>query len=244
MKKAKLEVKEELLLLNPDCILDKKGVEVHTFKAFFPFDKLSDSNGYKLQNGLWDKINILRKDKYLSVAIRVDLTNPREHPGGFDKFAALMYGISFNQILLNNCCGEMPSIVHFNDNATKFPDKTTMAMFYRKEDDVVIIYLEALVPPDPTTNSQTSFLHCEYNKSTRNFSHIDGSIKTYSQKLYEKRYNETPTKATHSDINYNKIFRIDGNISFSEWLNLIPAFFNSNPLIEEMLKNAHEYYSK
>jgi hypothetical protein len=239
LRQAGLKVDENLLLLSPDCVLNKRGVVVRLGNAFFPFDELCISGQYKLQGGLWDKINDLRGDGSRSCAVRVDLSKPLALPYGFLKYAALMYGATFNQQLLDDCLEGM-GFVYYNEHAAASPEKATMGVFPRKEDDVVVIYLEALVPPDQTMAIQTSFMHSEYRRSIKSFSHVDGAKKTYSQKNYENRYKANPTIAPHSDIAYDKVFRINGAIPFQQWLDLVTAFFPLNGLIVELLARAKE----
>ena len=236
LRKAGVELRDGLIILTPDCLVDKRGVTIRSAKVFFPFDEHSDSGQYKLQNGLWDKFNGLRSNASRSFAVRVNLAKPLPPPSGFVKLGALMYGAKFDKAALDGA-REGKALVHFDELAGDYPHKATMGIFPRKEDDVVVIYLEALAPPNGE-RIQTEFLHAEYRRGSGMFSHVDGALKLYSRKAYESRYTANPTVAPHSDLAYEKIFRIDGPIPFEAWLDLVPAFFPSNRLIREVLETA------
>lgn len=226
-----------LLRLNSGCYVGKEGVVIKSARHFFPFDTMADNSQFKLQGGLWDQFSSYVGREGYSCAARVDLRAPLPPPSGFKKYAGLMYGITFDQSVLDNCPGST-DLVHHDERWSRGRAPRGTLGLHPRADGMVVVYLESLVSPDGVGPFTTRYVHGEYERASRQFMHFDGAEKDYSQECYELRYAATPTRAPHSDLGYNKVFRIDGAVKFSSWTNLVSAFFYSDGLIKELLEGA------
>jgi len=234
ISKYGLVVQDGLLLLSAECALGKQGVVVDK-KYYFRFSNDSANSQFQLDGGLWDSLNRVRKDN--KIAVSVDLNTITEIPRGFKKYAAKMYGIDFSETILRNW-REPGYVVHFDEHSVSGnPEKISLAI-YPREDGVSVVYLEELNSFSGIELSmRTKFLHAEYNREDKRFSHIDGAYKTYSKESYLDRYMASPVKAKHSDLRYDKVFRFDGGSGFADWLLLVSGFFYGNRLFKELMES-------
>ncbi len=236
LEKAGLTVDENgLLEVNGDCLIDKRGVIIKSQMVFFPFDELSGNGKFKLQNGLWDKIAGFTPKGGYSCRVRVDLSKPLPPPTGFVKLGAFLLGLPFDQARLDNCVTSS-YLVHQDEQWTQGrPPRSSIGLF-PQDANVVVIYFEVMGSPDAEASFRTTFIHSEYEKSQKRFRHVDGAEKVYSKSCYDRRYESSPVKALHSDLDYRKIFRIDGPVSFAEWSGIVSAFFSGERLVKEILE--------
>jgi len=224
-------VRDRLLTLSSDCTLEKRGVIIDG-KYCFRFFGDSASTQYQLDGGLWDSLNASRKGNVISVL--VDLGTLSDLPRGFMKYGAKMYGVNFSEETLQSL--GVKYAVHYDESSgLENPEKISLGV-YPREDGVTVLYLEELSSfsvSQPVIKNK--FLHAEYSREERIFTHIDGAYKTYSQAAYLKRYASSPVAAMHSDLGYDKVFRLDGKTRFANWLMLASGFFYGNKLLAELM---------
>lgn len=74
------------------------------------------------------------------------------------------------------------------------------------------------------------YIHCEREVETQKFRHLDGAIKVYLHSQFAGRNSSFMPKELKS---YSKIklWRIDGDILFPAWSELISLFFKGNEMI-------------
>jgi hypothetical protein len=83
----------------------------------------------------------------------------------------------------------------------------------------------------------SKYLHAEFDFGKKQFRHLDGAIHFYNNLDYQQ--------VRYSDFNYNsknsvqvkgkstKLFRINGELSVENWMQLVSQFLGGNPLIIE-----------
>jgi hypothetical protein len=64
------------------------------------------------------------------------------------------------------------------------------------------------------------------------FHHLDGAIKIYDKDGIINRP-DVDIKSAGKNTDYNKLWRLDGDISVSEWKELITHFYRDNTLVDE-----------
>jgi len=76
------------------------------------------------------------------------------------------------------------------------------------------------------------YVHSERDTRRQIFRHLDGAAKVYLENNYEGRFaSKIPNKAKcHAKP---KLFRIDGSIGISDWIELISFFYKSNEMVIE-----------
>lgn len=76
------------------------------------------------------------------------------------------------------------------------------------------------------------YIHSERDITNKTVRHFDGAVKLYPSGSYRERYaSRMPRQAdaTH----YIKMFRIDGHIDLTEWIDLLGYYFRGNEMILE-----------
>jgi hypothetical protein len=75
------------------------------------------------------------------------------------------------------------------------------------------------------------YVHSIRDIKRRTFVHLDGAVKLFAKDGYEP----TPAKPRpkRSALSYKKVFRVDGDISDDDWMQLVAHFFKSNDHIHE-----------
>lgn len=76
------------------------------------------------------------------------------------------------------------------------------------------------------------YLHSEYDRKLKRFVHFDGAIRKYKKQQLQNRKLVTINNAG-SDQAYTKLFRIDGNIPFIKWKQLISMYLIYNKTVNE-----------
>lgn len=76
------------------------------------------------------------------------------------------------------------------------------------------------------------YLHSEYDRKLKRFVHFDGAVRKYTKQQLEERKLVAINKAG-SDQAYTKLFRIDGNIPFLKWKQLISMYLIDNETVNE-----------
>jgi len=75
------------------------------------------------------------------------------------------------------------------------------------------------------------YIHTQRDVVNKKFIHLDGAVKIYNADAYS-RFN-TDLTGDHRTSKKQKLFRIDGDIEFDIWTDLITKFYKSNELIIE-----------
>ena len=88
---------------------------------------------------------------------------------------------------------------------------------------------------DPDTDMVLNrYIHSQRDIASGTFIHLDGAVKIYERDSYQQRFDSKMTEADKSKYK-PKLFRIDGTISDSEWVQLISFFFRGNEMVLEYL---------
>lgn len=90
--------------------------------------------------------------------------------------------------------------------------------------------VDAELPALPDDNYACRYLHSFYDFEKQEFNHFDGAIRIYDLEKMLLRI-DTPMDKMGHQAKYQKIFRMDGNISLSLWKSLITQYLCSNNLI-------------
>ena len=81
------------------------------------------------------------------------------------------------------------------------------------------------------------YIHAEFDINAGTFRHFDGAIHFYTEEEYYQRRD--------NDFNYNsknslqlktisqKLFKVNGQVTIEEWVNLVSHYLTGNPLIFE-----------
>jgi hypothetical protein len=76
------------------------------------------------------------------------------------------------------------------------------------------------------------YIHSERDTTKKTVRHFDGAVKLYGSGSYSKRHASHMPK--HADATYYiKMFRIDGDINLTEWIDLLGYYFRGNEMILE-----------
>lgn len=85
----------------------------------------------------------------------------------------------------------------------------------------------------------TKYCHAEFDiteNTNQKVIHFDGALKNYTDATYSVRKNKSLIHAGKTS-QYNKLFRIDGNIGIEQWKTLLTKYFRGNYLVKEYLGN-------
>jgi hypothetical protein len=100
---------------------------------------------------------------------------------------------------------------------------------YPQRETIAILQIELFVF-EMKTRYKSLYLHSIRDREKKKFTHLDGAIKMYSN---EASYMDSFGIGLIKSETYQKSFRIDGTIADEDWRDIIGAFFDSNPLINE-----------
>jgi hypothetical protein len=105
--------------------------------------------------------------------------------------------------------------------------------------DLKTLQIEELVPLNDTELARriaVRYIHTIRDTVNHAFVHLDGAIRWYSPENYIFRFDTKLSNRPNPD-GYYKLFRVDGNITNQDWIDLIANFFSGNELI-------HEYFGQ
>ncbi len=124
-----------------------------------------------------------------------------------------------------------------------FGDTYSLDIKWYTKDNIKVFQAEEFKAENNTVeqNEETyypaRYIHSEYDITKKEFRHFDGAIHFYTEEEYFQRRD--------SDFNYNdkndlkvktaskKIFKINGSVSMSDWIELTSHFLTGNPLVFE-----------
>lgn len=84
------------------------------------------------------------------------------------------------------------------------------------------------------------YLHAEYDMTANAFRHFDGAVQLYTEEEYLTRrdsdFNHNLKNADQIKARSKKMFKLNGKLQVSDWVELCCHFLTANPL-------GHEYFS-
>jgi hypothetical protein len=104
---------------------------------------------------------------------------------------------------------------------------------------------EVIVKPSlgiSESNYGCRFVHSMIDESTSNPFHLDGAIRVYDEDGILNRW-DVDIKGSGKNTDYNKLWRLDGDISVSEWKELISHYYRDNTLVGEYFGGKDEQKS-
>ena len=102
---------------------------------------------------------------------------------------------------------------------------------------------EELVRPDNTTAKDSGvvfnrYVHAIWDTTKCRFSHFDGAIRGYAEQDYAKRVSSDIKNSRELSKKYIKLWRLDGEIPFKNWADLLAKYFQGHNLATEYLEAA------
>jgi hypothetical protein len=80
------------------------------------------------------------------------------------------------------------------------------------------------------------YLHAERDIEQRQFTHVDGAVRFYDRAVYEAwRGVRWPTGPADAPMGRRKVFRVDGAISTTDWVEIVAQWFRGSELLLEAL---------
>jgi hypothetical protein len=105
------------------------------------------------------------------------------------------------------------------------------------QDNLKTLQIEELVAiEENSARVKTRYIHTIRDVTRHTFVHLDGAIRWYSHENYLRRFDDKLSNHPNAD-GYFKLFRIDGELSDQDWLDLIANYYSGNELI-------HEYFGQ
>jgi hypothetical protein len=146
------------------------------------------------------------------------------------------FGPSFNKAKIDDPNETGLTVVKRNKNSlfelTNRLDRTEFFWFYR--DGIKTFEVEEISDQDYCFDNYNfnRYIHSERDIGNKITRHIDGAVKVYLKDTYADRKNSYIPKEMKC---YKKIklWRIDGDIDFDSWINLISFFYKGNEMIIE-----------
>ncbi len=90
------------------------------------------------------------------------------------------------------------------------------------------------------------YVHAEFDISTGVFRHFDGAIQYYSQSEYlirrDSDFNYNGKNLTQIKSRSRKLFKLNGKVPVSTWVEFCCHFFTGNPLAFEYFSGAYPEY--
>ena len=79
----------------------------------------------------------------------------------------------------------------------------------------------------------SKYVHAQYDLNKKAFIHLGGAIRVYTVKSYEERKYLEINKLKNGPINRIKLFLIQSELNYDDWIKLVHFFFRNNPHIPE-----------
>lgn len=123
-----------------------------------------------------------------------------------------------------------------NEKDMLFNDvESTEFWWYEQDGKKTFECEEVIVRPSLGLNESSygcRYVHSMVDEIINTPFHLDGAIRIYDEEGIIKRW-DTDIKSAGKNTNYIKLWRLDGNITVSEWKELISHFFRDNILVGE-----------
>ncbi|THE13983.1 hypothetical protein E1I69_05635 [Bacillus timonensis] len=113
--------------------------------------------------------------------------------------------------------------------------QNTEFWWYEQDNKKTFECEEVIVKPSlgiSESNYGCRFVHSMIDESTSNPFHLDGAIRIYDEEGILNRW-DVDIKGSGKNTDYNKLWRLDGDISVSEWKELISHYYRDNTLVGE-----------
>lgn len=113
-------------------------------------------------------------------------------------------------------------------------DRTEFYWKYDKKQNLKTFEIEEIVDLNYLRGGYNvnRYIHSERDIKKKKFIHLDGAIKIYGTSNYQERFDSKMPKEYKAD-KYIKLFRIDGDISYRDWSELISFYYKYNRMIIE-----------
>lgn len=101
------------------------------------------------------------------------------------------------------------------------------------------IEIEEITSPTMLRESEfqlVRYLHAERDIERHRFTHTDGAVRFYDRGAYEARHEvRWPTGPENGPDGRRKVFRLDGEISTTDWVEIVAQWFRGSELLLEAL---------
>jgi hypothetical protein len=141
--------------------------------------------------------------------------------------------------LFNEKLDDIPNGVSIHKSNQKdiiFTDIESTEFWWYEQDGRKTFECEEVVTRPSLGISDTSygcrFVHSMIDQHSNEPFHLDGAIRIYDEEKILKRW-DVDISNSGKDAEYIKIWRLDGNISVSEWKELISHYYRDNMLVGE-----------
>ncbi|MCE5176755.1 MAG: hypothetical protein ABFD23_03645 [Caldisericales bacterium] len=113
-------------------------------------------------------------------------------------------------------------------------DRTEFYWKYDRKEKVKTFEIEEIVDLNYIKGGYNvnCYIHSERDTLNKKFIHLDGAIKIYDKSNYQERFCSKIPEERKAD-KYIKLFRIDGDISYKDWSELISFYYKYNRMIIE-----------
>lgn len=117
-----------------------------------------------------------------------------------------------------------------------------LEVMWSSRDGTKTVQLEELVAPDSfrarsEAGVSTRYLHARWDPASERFVHLDGAWKLYAPETYALRLQTDMRKFSGKASSYQKVFRIDAPLEFTDWGRLTAKFFKENELALEYVED-------
>ena len=121
-----------------------------------------------------------------------------------------------------------------------FPTDSFQVIWSRKG-SLKTCQAEEIVRPNNTRATEgdliyNRYVHAIWDTTRCQFTHVDGSIRGYSEQDYVKRISLDIRKGRELSNRYIKLWRLDGEIPFEDWADLLVRYFYGHNLAMEYLQ--------
>ena len=121
-----------------------------------------------------------------------------------------------------------------------FPTEGFQVLWSRK-DNLKTCQAEEIVRPDNPTAKERGlvynrYVHAIWDTTKCRFSHFDGGIRGYAEQDYAKRVSSDIKNSRELSNKYIKLWRLDGEIPFKIWADLLAKYFQGHNLATEYLE--------
>jgi hypothetical protein len=147
------------------------------------------------------------------------------------------YGPKFNRKNIKNIPDGVT--VHGLKNESKEYNQIRKTdFFWHTKKDIKTLEIEEIVNNaypldlDVKKGFPARYIHSEYDLKKEKFVHIDGAVRVYTDVQWNNRRNKDIDKIS-KEMRRVKLFRIDHELDFPDWLKLVHYFFRGNEHIVE-----------
>jgi len=181
-------------------------------------------------NEIKQVVNLLKNNPYLWSISKIDLQLKQR--GRRMGARAPIIGIPFSEGLKNVIEGKRveKSMFYIDDDVTEKGLEGRLLAHYNRRDFEIDFQLWEIIPYLPTY-----YVHGIYNLKDEIFSHFDGALIDIDNKMKEQmKWNFIfPSTEQKKEYSYKKLFRLDGNISIEDAMELMYYYLPIEDLSQE-----------